>query len=97
MWNGTSSQGLLIGNASAIGYINYTICDFWDRIEAAKMNASMSGNGTTMANATSSGGASSSSSGSTATATGDGTIVRAAFPIVLFITLAAVFGVLLVF
>jgi hypothetical protein len=94
MWNGTGSQGLLIGNASAIGYINYTVCDFWDKIEALKSNASMGGNATSVANATLSGGASSTSSGSTAAATGKGTIVRTVFPVVLFTALAVVFSVL---
>jgi hypothetical protein len=97
MWNGTGSQGLLVGNSSAIGYINYTVCDFWDKIEVLKLNASMGGNATSVAGATSSGGASSTSSGSTAAATGKGTIVRTAFPVVLFPALAVVFSVLLAF
>jgi carboxylesterase type B len=94
-WNGTGSQGLLIGNASAIGYINYTICDFWDKIEALSLNASMSANGTSVANASSSTSARSTSTGSIATATGDGTIVRTTFSGFVFIALAVVFAVLL--
>lgn len=87
------------GNASAIGYTNYTVCDFWDKIEDLKLNASLGGNGTSMANATSSGGATgtSTSSAATAAATGEGTIVQTTFSIVSFTTLAVVFSVLLAY
>jgi len=94
-WNSTASQGLLIGNASVIGYINYTICDFWDNIEALSLNASMSANGTSVANASSSAGAYRTSTGSIATATGDGTAVRTTFSDFMYIALAVGFTVLL--
>jgi len=99
MWNGTASQGLFIGNASAIGYTNYAVCDFWDKIEALKLNASLGGNGTSMANVTSSSSVSSTTTSSTATAaaTGEGTIVQTTFSIVSFTTLAVVFSVLLAY
>jgi hypothetical protein len=95
MWNLTISLGFFIGNVSAIGYINYTICDFWDKIEALSLNVSIAGNGTAISNDTSSGGMSSTSSGLTATVTVEGTTVRTAFLVVLFTSLAVGFNALL--
>lgn len=32
------SKGLLLSNVSSNGYVNYTVCDFWDKIAAAETN-----------------------------------------------------------
>ena len=74
-------------------------CDFWDGVEAARINATVGGEWEFVANATSSGGTSSTSSGlmATGTATGNGNMVRTAFLFSLFTALAMVFSVVLAF
>jgi hypothetical protein len=56
--NVTESNGLLITNFSNVGYVNYTVCDFWDKIAVAKANLTTTSNSSSpaAANATSSAG-----------------------------------------
>jgi carboxylesterase type B len=42
-----SSMGLLVENTTSIGYVNYTQCDFWDKIVAAEANGTASATSTT--------------------------------------------------
>jgi Carboxylesterase family len=37
-YNANESNGLLVSNVSSVGYVNYTVCDFWDKIAAAEAN-----------------------------------------------------------
>ena len=49
-FNDTSSLGLNIGNATSVGYIDYSVCDFWDAVDAAQLqNATMADRNSTTA------------------------------------------------
>ena len=37
-YNVNESNRLLVGNISSVGYINYTVCELWDKIAAAEVN-----------------------------------------------------------
>jgi hypothetical protein len=37
-YNVNESNRLLVGNVSSVGYINYTVCELWDKIAAAEVN-----------------------------------------------------------
>ena len=82
-YNVNASGGLLISNVSSVGYVNYTICDFWDKIAAAEANLTTTSNSSSpgSANATSSSGPSSTSSSSMATFTGGTTNILKALGI----------------
>jgi Carboxylesterase family len=66
-YSANGSQGLLIGNGTAIGYVNYTVCDFWDLVAAAQNSsgATSTGSGRSTASSTSGAPGASSTSGGT--------------------------------
>ena len=43
----TQSKGLLIANETVVGHVNYTVCDFWEKIAAAGSNGTGLYNGST--------------------------------------------------
>lgn len=45
-YNANESNGLLISNFSSVGYANYTVCEFWDKIAAAEVNLTTNSNST---------------------------------------------------
>lgn len=44
-YNANESNRLLVGNFSGVGYINYTVCEFWDKIANSTIAASSAGPG----------------------------------------------------
>jgi hypothetical protein len=66
-YNANGSQGLLIGNGTAVGYVNYTVCDFWDLVAAVQNSsgATPTGSGGSTASSTSGAPRASSTSGGT--------------------------------
>ena len=53
-YNVSGSQGLIIDNGTAIGYVNYTVCAFWDTIAAAQNSSMQTASVQTAASSTSS-------------------------------------------
>jgi carboxylesterase type B len=56
-FSANGSQGLLIENSAAVGYVNYTVCGFWDLVAAAQNSsaaaAAATGSGASTASSTS--------------------------------------------
>ena len=72
-WEPSASQGLVINNSSEIGLVDYSVCQFWDVVDAMLLNTSEKANNVTMtgmnANVTSaSPGASSTAAGTNSAA-----------------------------
>lgn len=44
-YNTNKSNRLPVGNFSGVGYINYTVCEFWDKIANSTIAASSAGPG----------------------------------------------------
>lgn len=70
-----------LGNVSAVGFVDYTVCELWDGFELVEMIASMGGNGALVADATSSAGARGTGHGAPVSPNGNGHIVQIAFPV----------------
>lgn len=77
-WNSTSSLGMNILNSTAVGVVNYTICELWDAIAAEEINGTLVTN-TSSANASSTTSGGISSTGSRATTTAVSTNVAGGF------------------
>lgn len=81
VWNGTGSEGLVIGesNGTAFGTVNYTVCGFWDGIEAQRVAGNATASSTSSASGTGSGATATGTATATATPTGEGTVLQIAF------------------
>jgi hypothetical protein len=86
-YNVNASRGLLITNVSSVGYVNYTVCDFWDKIDAAEVKLAT--------NATSSAGQSGTSSTAPAAFTGESTSIRRALGVGVLTIIIVVVSVVL--
>ena len=73
-WEASTSQGLVINNSSEVGVVDYSVCQFWDIVDAMLLNASEKANNVTMTginpNATSASPSASGTAAVTATAAG---------------------------
>jgi len=71
-FSANGSQGLVIENGTAVGYVNYTTCEFWDLVAAAQNSSAVAstGSGSSTASSTSNApGPSSTSRGTSASST----------------------------
>lgn len=104
-WDASASKGLLIGNPTEVGFINFTQCELWDKANEgvvalkAKGNESSSETGSANETASASGSSSASgtasgtSSGSSATSTSNGVAFQLGFLAIVMAVVGAVFMV----
>jgi hypothetical protein len=104
-WDASASKGLLIGNLTEVGFINFTQCELWDKVNEEVVALKAEGNGssseTGSANETASasgsssasGTASGTSSGSSAASTSNGMAFQVGFLAIVMAVVGAVFMV----
>lgn len=98
-FNLAQSKGLLIRNFTSVGYINFTPCELWDKVNAEIVSQQAMGNGSSagQTSATATGTASATgrgtSSGPMASSTSGTVALQVGFPMVVGLLLSAVFAV----
>lgn len=87
-YGANASQGLLIENGTAVGYVNYTACDFWDLVAAAQNSSGATSTGGGGSAALSTG----SAPGASHTSGGTRMVSPLIFGSLLIVALMVVFG-----